>query len=111
MEKLIQDGKVAVLHSKDWGTPWATWYPETMFDGQLIELFLEWQSHPLDSLEEFMVADRAYFYLQDKHPEVTFRGFGDLTVTWLPEGQEFIIREYDGVEIIVLKEEIKWLKA
>lgn len=111
VEKLVQDGKVAVLHSKDWGTPWATWYPETMFDSKLIQLFLKWQSHPLNSLEEFMAADRAYYYLHVKYPDVVFRGLEGLTVTWLPEGQEFIIREYDGVEILVLKEEIKWIKA
>lgn len=112
MQKLIENGYVAVLHSKDWGTPWATWHPQTMFDKGFIQLFLEWRSHPVDSLAAHKAEDRAYEYLRDKHPDVVaFRGFEGLTVTWLAEGQEFIIREYDGIEVIVLKEEIQWKVA
>lgn len=111
MQKYVVNGQVAVLHSCDWGTPWATWYPETMFDAQLIKLYLRWQDTECGSKEELRVEDDAYFYLREQHPDATYRGFEGLTVTWLPEGQEFIIREYDGVEVVVRKDEIKWMIA
>ena len=111
MKKLVENGFVAVIHSNDWGTPWATWYPDTMFDPQLIQLFLDWRALPRESIDAHKQEDRAHQYLQDAHPEATFRGFNGLTITWLAEGQEFIVREYDGIEVIVLKDEIQWKVA
>ena len=113
LEKLIENGYVAVLHSYDWGTPWATCYPQTMFDPHLIKLFLQWRELKFrdEEVPALRVEDRAYVYVHDHHPDVSFRGFAGLTVTWLIEGQEFIIREYDGVETLVLKEEINWRVA
>ena len=43
MAKYVLNGQVALIHSDDWGTAWATWYPETMFDPELIKLYLWWQ--------------------------------------------------------------------
>lgn len=111
MQKYIFNGQVALIHSDDWGTAWATWYPETMFDGELIKLYLRWQDTELDSQEQLQAEDAAYLYLKEQHPDVSFRGFDGLRLTWLPEGQEFIIREYDGIETIVLKQDIKWITA
>jgi hypothetical protein len=111
MQKYIFNGQVAVIHSCDWGTAWATWYPETMFDAELIKLYLWWQDTEPNSQLRLEVEDAAYFYLRETHPDVTYRGFDGLKLTWLPEGQEFIIREYDGIETIVLKQEMKWITA
>jgi hypothetical protein len=111
MQKLIENGFVAVIHSCDWGTPWATWHPQTMFDRGFIQLFLDWRGLPKGSIEALKAEDRAYQYLHDNHPDVIFRGFEGLAVTWLVEGQEFLVREYDGIEAIVLKEEIQWKVA
>jgi hypothetical protein len=113
MQKLIENGFVATLHSSDWGTPWATNYPETMFDAHLIKLFLDWRELKAQDRQvaALKLEDRAYQYLQDNHQDVVFRGFEGLTVTWLLEGQEFQIREYDGIERLVLKEEQEWLVA
>jgi hypothetical protein len=38
-------------------------------------------------------------------------GVDDLAVEWIPEGADFIINEYDGAETIVLKDQMKWIKA
>jgi len=113
MRKLIENGFVATLHSCDWGTAWATSYPETMFDAYLIKLFLDWRELKAQDRQvgALKLEDRAYEYLQDNHQDVVFRGFEGLTVTWLLEGQEFQIREYDGIERLVLKEEQEWLVA
>jgi hypothetical protein len=35
----------------------------------------------------------------------------DLEVTWVPEGTEFKINEYDGAESVETKDEIGWLIA
>jgi hypothetical protein len=84
-----------------------------MFDAYLIKLFLDWRELKAQDRQvgALKLEDRAYEYLQDNHQDVVFRGFEGLTVTWLLEGQEFQIREYDGIERLVLKEEQEWLVA
>jgi len=111
MQKYILNGEVALLHSDDWGTAWATWYPETMFDAELIKLYLRWLGADSDTKLEREAEDAAYNYLKQAHPDVAFRGFDSLKLTWIKQGQEFIIKEYDGIETIVLKDKIKWLVA
>jgi hypothetical protein len=111
MQKYILNGEAALLHSDDWGTPWATWYPETMFDAELIKLYLWWLGADCNTELEREVEDAAYTYLKHAHPDVTFRGFAGLKLTWIKLGQEFIIKEYDGVETVLLKDKVKWLVA
>lgn len=38
-------------------------------------------------------------------------GCGDLEIVDIPEGTEYIIHEYDGLESIWTKDELNWLKA
>jgi hypothetical protein len=111
MARYVLNGEVALLHSDSWGTAWATWYPETMFDPELTKLYLWWLGADCNSEMEREVENAAYKYLEQTHPDVAFRGFDGLKLSWIKPGQEFIIREYDGIETIVLKEEIKWLVA
>jgi hypothetical protein len=111
MQKYILNGEVALLHSDDWGTPWATWYPETMFDGELIKLYLRWLGVDSNDKAEEEVNDAARRYLAQIHPAVAFRGFDSLKLSWIKPGQEFIIKEYDGVETVLLKDKVKWLVA
>ncbi len=82
-----------------------------MFDPELIKLYLRWQDTEADSQERLQAEDDAYFYLREQHPDVAFRGFDGLKLSWIKQGQEFIIKEYDGIEVIVLKEEIQWKVA
>jgi len=110
MQKYILNGEVALLHSDGWGTAWATWYPETMFDRELIKHYLHWLGAD-DSEQEHEAEYAAQLYLERAHPDVAFRGFEGLRLTWLKPGQEFIIKEYDGVETILLKDKVKWLVA
>jgi hypothetical protein len=111
MQKYILNGEVALIHSDDWGTPWATWYPETMFDCELIKLYLRWLGADCNSEQEHEMEYAAKLYLEHAHPDVVFRGFQGLKLTWIKQGQEFIIKEYDGVEIVLLKDKINWLIA
>jgi hypothetical protein len=111
MQKYVLNGEVALIHSDDWGTPWATWYPETMFDGELVKLYLRWLGADCGTQAEREAEDAAYNYLKQAHPDVSFRGFDGLKLSWIKQGQEFIIREYDGIETVVLKQDIKWMVA
>jgi hypothetical protein len=110
MQKYVLNGEVALLHSDDWGTAWATWYPETMFDAELIKLYLWWLGTDNSEIEH-EVEYAARLYLEHAHPDVHFRGFEGLKLSWIKQGQEFIIKEYDGIETIMLKDKINWLVA
>lgn len=104
MQKVIRDGKVAVLYSPGFGAGWYTWnftFPECIFDPEIVEM-VEKEMNPED-IESF--AERKYsedFYAG---------GADDLRIMWLPEGTQFIIHEYDGSESVRIKEEMDWMVA
>jgi len=104
MEKLIRDGKVAVLYSPGFGAGWYTWnynFPECIFDREIVGMVEK----------EVDYRDIAQF-AESKYGEEFFSGGADdLRIMWLPEGTEFIINEYDGSESIQIKEEIGWMVA
>ena len=101
MNKLIRDGKVAVLISYGYGGGFYTWGapPEAIFDPKLVELV------------ESVDFDGAYEYVENTYPGVYTGGVGDLEVVWVDEGEEFIIKEYDGSESIQLKSKTQWITA
>jgi hypothetical protein len=104
MEKVIRDGKVAVLYSPGFGAGWYTWnysFPECIFDPEIVEMVeKEIQGYDIASFAE------------DKYGSDFYAGgAGDLRIMWLPEGTMFIINEYDGSESIRVKEEIGWTIA
>lgn len=70
MNKLIRDGKVAVLYSPGFGAGWYSWHNEQklVFDKDIVEAVLG--------------------------------GARDLQVAWIDEGDQFEINEYDGSESI-----------
>ena len=101
MNKLIRDGKVAVLVSPDYGAGWYSWHriEELLYDPSIV-LWLE--AKELDKIEH---------YLTLKYPNEYFGGLDDLTVEWIDQGTEFRIDEFDGAESIELKTNTKWLVA
>lgn len=102
MEKLSQDGKVAVLYSPGFGAGWYTWnmtVPQILFDPAIVK-FVE--------KEQF---DELATYVALKYPEIYTGGMKDLKVAWIPEGTLFRIEDYDGSESIELKENDNWLVA
>ena len=105
MEKLVRDGKVAVLISEGYGGGWSTWgsqYPELLFDATVV-LAVE-RERPFTSVEE---------YIRGKYPDAFILSYtyDDLVIEWLEEGTEFIVEEYDGYETIRLKYETEWVTA
>jgi len=102
MDKVIVNGKVAVLYSPGFGAGWYTWnqcLPELIFSPAIVNLVIE---EKFDELET---------YMELKYPEIYKGGMRDLEIEWLPVGTEFKISEYDGAESIELKDDTGWLVA
>lgn len=99
MEKVVRDGKVAVVYSPGFGAGWYTWnqeHPELLFDPTIVKYV---EDQDLDSLRSYMGL---------KFPEVYVSDYNDLTVKWIPQGIEFRIDEYDGNESVVTKQDDNW---
>lgn len=105
MEKVIRDGKVAVLYSPGWGAGWYTWHKmeELLYHPTLVKMVEDDQR--LDITEELCNS------ILDRDDYVCVSGAKDLVIAWLPVGTEFIIDEYDGNESLALKENTNWLTA
>lgn len=95
IEKLIRDGKVAVLISPGFGAGWSSWQPDehvefALHDRQLCE-FVE--AGDLESFEA-----RASAVIGE---DVYFGGVTGLMVKWVEQGKPFYVHEYDGSERLV----------
>ena len=102
LNKLVDNGKVAVLYSPGFGAGWSTWnqeVPELVFDPAIVK-FVE-----NDQWDELAT------YVALKYPGIYDGGMRDLAVAWIDVGAEFRIHEYDGSESIEVKEELVWLVA
>lgn len=97
MDKVIRNGKVAVIFSPDYGGAWSSWYGDDkmIFDPNLVQLI---ESENEDAIDEY--CERVY---ERENP--------GLSIGWVPEGEDFVILEYDGYERICLKNTFEWIKA
>jgi hypothetical protein len=91
MEKVIKDGKVAVLYSPGYGAGWSTWakeaYRETLcMDARLVNLVLANDR------------DAAGLLAMELCPDVHVGGADDLAVYWIRQGHQFKVDEHDGNE-------------
>ena len=95
MEKVIRDGKVAVLYSRDYGAGWYTWngYKELIFHPELVKMVEEGRVNEITS----ELCERLLGLEEDS---VCVLGADDLVIAWLSEGTIFTIEEYDGAESI-----------
>jgi len=103
--------EVAVLVSPGFGAGWSSWNREhsnaLLFSRNLIEYILacaEGQPANMESTLESMTLDLI-------GEEIYCGGGEDLVVTWVPEGERFIIREYDGNESLRLERNFEWMEA
>jgi len=102
MNKLSEDGKVAVLYSPGFGAGWYTWNyqtPEILFDPGIVRFVEKKKWNELET------------YVTLKYPEIYTGGMKDLEVMWVPEGTLFKVNEYDGNESVELKESDDWIMA
>lgn len=113
MDKVIKNGKVAVLYSPGYGAGWYTWNShivgseKLVFDPVIVNAVLDkyksttWITDIYDRLDE-LFGSEVY---------VSKFGIDQLQVEWVAEGKSFVINEYDGSESIQYKDEYGWLTA
>jgi len=102
VNKLNDNGKVAVLYSPGFGAGWSTWnqeVPEILFDPAIVVFVEKDQWAELET------------YVTLKYPGLYKGGMKDLAVAWVPEGMLFKVNEYDGSESIELKDSDSWILA
>ena len=103
MDKVIENGHVAVLFSPGFGSGWSTWnedHPAILFDPTVVE-------YVRTDGESMSRADMIK-YLEDTYPGIYLgSGFDDLSFMWIPQGTRFKITEYDGSESIQVEDEIE----
>ena len=93
MEKVIRDGKVAVLVSHGFGAGWYTWntdHKELLFHPKLVEMV---EQNRIKEINNDWV-------LENLGIEMYAGGSDGLEIHWLPIGTAFDIEEYDGCETI-----------
>jgi hypothetical protein len=105
MEKVVRGSTVAVIYSPDFGSGWFSWnpdYPALMFDPRVVAWIENGSNHD--------TADELLDYLQDTYPGGYFNLKG-LEVRYIPVGCLFRIDEYDGAEVVMLKDDYTWYVA
>ena len=91
MEKVIRDGKVAVLVSHGFGAGWYSWnseHQELLFHPKLVEMVEQKRNKEID--DEWVKENLGI--------DIYAGGADGLTIHWLPIGTAFEIDEYDGSE-------------
>lgn len=94
MEKVIKDGKVAVLYSPGYGAGWYSWnsdHKELLFHPKLVEMV---ENKKTDQIDEDWIEENLGI------ANVYCGGAKDLKILWLPVGTAFMVDEYDGSESI-----------
>ena len=92
MEKVIRDGKVAVLVSPGFGAGWYSWntrHQQLLFHPKLVEMVEENRANEINKywVKENLGIENVYC-----------GGASNLKIYWLPIGTAFEIDEYDGSE-------------
>lgn len=105
MNKIIKDGKVAILVSHGYGAGWSTWNHmvddnQALFDPDIVQMVLD-EADPSEIAE---LADRK-FSVDDEDTFYT-GGVDGLSVNWLPVGTRFMVLECDGYETIITENDL-----
>lgn len=101
LEKVVRDGKVAVIFSPGYGAGWYSWHlrEDLLFEPAIVHWIEQGDFEKIQA------------HLHLKYPDVYFGDIEDLSIKWLDQGTEFIIDEYDGHESVCVKNEVEWLSA
>jgi hypothetical protein len=96
MEKVVKDGKVAVLYSPGFGAGWSTW------SGWLDDSRREVLCMDARIVGPFLAGDKkaAVAAAVEMFPTLFTGGADQLEVTWIDKGSLFEINEYDGNESV-----------
>lgn len=115
MEKVIRNGEVAVLTSAYPGRGWYTWdgIEELLFSPYIVNAILSTGSITMNYRDKDHrdIGDKIDAYLERYNNEHRIIEVPELTINWISVGTEFYIQEYDGQETIMIKDNVKWIKA
>ena len=105
MEKVIRDGKVAVLYSPSYGAGWYTWHglKQLVFEPKIVELV---EAGRQEEITKKWISENLGL-LEHRY----YGGASDLEIRWVPVGKRFMINEYDGSESIILEEDLNLITA
>ena len=105
MNKVIRDGKVAVLVSPGFGAGWSTW---AYNGGEDSRDFMLHDPTLVGMVERGASVEEIEAYVRSVHPDTYCGGADDLTIEWLPVGTAFRIHEYDGSESLEIRDDMIW---
>lgn len=93
MEKVIRDGKVAVLYSPGYGAGWSSFNhrPELVFHPRLVQWVEDGKKGKIEDIIKELFGEDTY---------VCCLGAGDLEIRWITQGTLFEITVFDGYEEI-----------
>ena len=101
MEKVIRDGKVAVVLSAGYGAGWGSWnygvHEVIMFHPKIVQMVED--EREMDITEEWLEKELGL-------EGIYAGGREGLYIKWVPEGTKFRLDEYDGAESIVTDEDL-----
>jgi hypothetical protein len=103
MNKVVRNGKVAVLYSPGYGAGWFTWnhqHIECLFHPTLVEMV---EAGRANEITKDLVHDLLGLSSDDSF---FIGGAEQLTIAWLPVGTKFEVREYDGFESITRESDL-----
>lgn len=109
MEKVIRDGKVAVLVSRGYGAGWSTWGPSRhreiyLFHPKLVQMVEEKREGEItpEWIRQELDIDCTYVFKS---------GTDGLHIEWVPVGTQFYIDENDGFETLITFDNMNWITA
>lgn len=98
MEKVVRDGKVAIVLSAGYGAGWGSWnygvHEVIMFHPKIVQMVED--GREMDITEEWLEKE-----LGLEGVCLYTGGREGLYIEWVPEGTRFRIDEYDGAERII----------
>ena len=101
MEKVVRDGKVAVVLSGGYGAGWGSWnygdHDVLMFHPKIVQMVED--EREMDITEEWLNTELGL-------DDVYTGGREGLYIKWVPEGTRFRLDEYDGAESITTDEDL-----
>ncbi len=126
IDKVIRDGKVAVIYSPHFGYAWYSndlcSNEELLFDPKLVDIILhpKFESSRCDEelnakINDYIkdVNNRKYI-TNDENDEYEIYDKNiiyHLDICWVPIGRKFFITNYDGAETVHIEDEIEWITA
>ena len=105
IKMVVIDGEVfnqvAVIHSSEYGLGWFTLHSivDALYDPNIVKMILN--EAPMSEIGK---------YCLKHYPTINYlpKGFD---IKWVNQGDEFVVREYDGLETVQLKQDIPFLTA